>query len=89
MIGPGATPAAAAADCNTWVSNSAPYTGYAKCTGMTVLDRFRVKVICIDSRGTKTTMFGPMKKNAQTSSKKCSDNPNVGVYQVGSEVWRI
>ncbi|MET9555764.1 hypothetical protein [Streptomyces sp. NPDC006645] len=74
------------ASCNTWKSNSAPWSGSANCTGLGISDTFRVKVTCIDSRGTKTVLYGPWKRNHQTSTKKCSDNPNVGVYKAGYEL---
>ncbi|MFJ1745512.1 hypothetical protein ACIOJD_04625 [Streptomyces sp. NPDC088116] len=78
------------AECNTWVSNSAPWRGYAKCTAMLpVVERFQVKLICVTPHGTTFTVYGPGKGNGQTSSAKCSDNPNVGISKVGVYVYRI
>ncbi|GGV84819.1 hypothetical protein GCM10015535_30610 [Streptomyces gelaticus] len=78
------------ADCEVWKSSKAPWTGYSKCTGMLPLvERQQVKVICIDPRGSQWVVYGRGKGNGETSSAKCSDNPNVGVYKVGANVYRI
>lgn len=80
------SPVASAADvgdCNTWTSSRAPYTGYAYCSKIAWGDKFRVKVTCVDPRGSQWVRYGPWKKNDQTSSMKCSDNPNVGILKVG------
>ncbi|WP_329621569.1 hypothetical protein OG357_14620 [Streptomyces sp. NBC_01255] len=70
-------------DCNTWTSSRAPYTGSAYCSKIAWGDEFRVKVTCVDPRGSQWTVYGPWKNNTQTSTAKCSDNPNVGVLRVG------
>ncbi|MFI1222680.1 MULTISPECIES: hypothetical protein [unclassified Streptomyces] len=70
-------------NCKTWVSNKAPYTGSAYCSNVAAFDKFRVKVTCVDPRGSKWFAYGPWKKNTQTSTVKCSDNPNVGVLNPG------
>ncbi|MGW2088786.1 hypothetical protein [Streptomyces sp. NPDC001880] len=82
-LAPGASAGARVGDCNTWKSNTAPWTGSAYCSGMAWADKFRVKVTCIDPRGSQWSAYGPWKKNAQTSTAKCSDNPSVGVLKVG------
>ncbi|MFJ1745511.1 hypothetical protein ACIOJD_04620 [Streptomyces sp. NPDC088116] len=75
--------ASAAGDCNTWKSNSAPWSGSAYCSGMGISDQFRVKVTCVGPHGTTFIVYGPWKRNTKTSTAKCSDNPNVGVSKVG------
>lgn len=75
--------ASAVGDCNTWKSNKAPWTGYAYCSGMAWGDEFRVKITCISPHGTQFIVYGPWRSNTGTSSAKCSDNPNVGIYKVG------
>lgn len=81
---------ASGVECNTWKSNKAPWTGYSNCTGMLPLvERQQVKIICIDPRGNQWTIYGRGAGNGKTSSAKCSDNPNVGVYKVGASVYRI
>ncbi|MEU8673795.1 hypothetical protein [Streptomyces sp. NPDC048560] len=78
------------ADCTVWKSSSAPWTGYSKCTGMLPLvERQQVKVTCVDPRGNLWVVYGKGKGNGETSSAKCSDNPNVGVSKVGASVYRI
>lgn len=78
------------AECNTWKSSTAPWRGYSNCTGMLpVVERHQVKLICIDPRGNQWTVYGRGAGNGQTSSAKCSDNPNVGVYKVGVRVYRV
>ncbi|MET9665476.1 hypothetical protein ABZY19_08885 [Streptomyces sp. NPDC006475] len=78
------------AECNTWVSNRAPWTGYSNCTGMLpVVERHQVKVICVDPRGSQRTVYGRGAGNGATSSASCGSNPNVGVYKVGAKVYRI
>ncbi|MFE7547662.1 hypothetical protein [Streptomyces gardneri] len=78
-------------DCDTWKSGSAPYTGYAKCTGMLPhpLEAAKVKVTCIDPRGNKWEIYGKAVGNGKTSSAKCSDSPSVGIYKVGVERVRL
>ncbi|MEU3652015.1 hypothetical protein AB0E67_04050 [Streptomyces sp. NPDC032161] len=49
---------------------------------MAKFDKFRVKVTCVDPRGSQWIVYGPWKENAKTSTAKCSDNPNVGVHKV-------
>ncbi|WP_326652135.1 MULTISPECIES: hypothetical protein [unclassified Streptomyces] len=83
VLAPGASASAQLGDCNAWKSNRPPYTGSAYCSGMGWSDKFRVKLTCIDPRGSQWLVYGPWKKNAQTSTAKCSDNPNVGIYKVG------
>lgn len=75
--------AAAVGDCNTWMTDKAPYGGSAYCSGMAWGDEFRVKLTCISPHGTQFIVYGPWKKNAKTSSAICSTNPSVGVYKVG------
>ncbi|MEU0135330.1 hypothetical protein ABZ172_15095 [Streptomyces sp. NPDC006296] len=70
-------------NCKTWVSNGAPYTGSAYCSNLAAFDKFRVKLTCVDPRGSTWVVYGPWKGNAKTSSAKCSDNPNVGVLKTG------
>ncbi|SFY11663.1 hypothetical protein OH786_12490 [Streptomyces atratus] len=82
-LAPGASAGVRVGDCNTWKSNRAPWTGSAYCSGMAWGDEFRVKVTCIDPRGSQWIAYGPWKKNTETSTAKCSDNPNVGVLKVG------
>ncbi|GHF15016.1 hypothetical protein E5082_01755 [Streptomyces griseoluteus] len=78
------------ADCDVWKSSKAPWTGYARCTGMLPLvERVQVKVICMGPDGKQWTLYGPGKGNGETSSKKCADDPNIGVYKVGAYVYRI
>ncbi|MGW2088787.1 hypothetical protein [Streptomyces sp. NPDC001880] len=93
LVAPGATAAEAGVrgtSCEVWKSSKAPWTGYSKCTGMLpVVERQQVKVICIDPRGSQWVVYGRGKGNGETSSAKCSDNPNVGVYKVGAHVYRI
>ncbi|WP_432060296.1 hypothetical protein [Streptomyces sp. S1] len=83
--------AAASVDCDTWKSSKAPYTGYAKCTGMLPypLESAKVKVTCIDPRGNKWEIYGPSVGNGKESKAKCSDSPNVGIYKVGVERVRL
>ncbi|MGW2258485.1 hypothetical protein ACWCXE_11615 [Streptomyces sp. NPDC001780] len=83
IIAPSASARIQAGDCNTWRSNSAPWSGSAYCSGMGITDQFRVKVTCIGPNGNQFIVYGPWKKNTKTSTAKCSDNPNVGVYKVG------
>ncbi|MEU9762637.1 hypothetical protein ACFYYY_05825 [Streptomyces sp. NPDC001834] len=82
-LAPSASAGVRVGDCNTWVSNNAPWSGSAYCSGMAKFDKFRVKVTCIDPRGSQWLAYGPWKGNAKTSTAKCSDNPNVGVLKVG------
>lgn len=91
IVAPAASAAVpAGVECQTWKSSRAPYTGYAKCTGMLPLvEGVKVKVTCIDPRGSKWHVYGPSKGNGETSSAKCSDSPNVGVYQVGVKRVRL
>lgn len=85
-----ASPAAAATTrpsgdlgkCDTWKSHTAPWGGSAKCTDMARADSFRVELTCINSSGSQYTVLGPWKKNNQTSSAVCSQDPNVGVLHV-------
>ncbi|MFD4221284.1 hypothetical protein [Streptomyces griseus] len=83
--------APAAVDCEAWKSSSAPYTGYAKCTGMLPfpVEGAHVIVTCIDPRGSQWHVTGKRVGNGKTSSAKCSDNPNVGIYKVGFKRTRI
>ncbi|MER7622571.1 hypothetical protein [Streptomyces sp. NPDC126503] len=78
-------------DCETWKSSRAPYTGSAKCTGMLPypLEGAKVKITCIDPRGTKWVVYGPAVGNGKESKAKCSDNPNVGIYKIGVERVRL
>ncbi|MET9954606.1 hypothetical protein ABZ135_24105 [Streptomyces sp. NPDC006339] len=91
IAAPSASAASSSVDCEVWKSSTAPYTGYAKCTGMLPypLEGARVKVICIDPRGSKWTVYGSTQGNGKTSSAKCSDNPSVGIYKVGVERIRL
>ncbi|WP_418958720.1 hypothetical protein [Streptomyces tritici] len=94
ILAPGASAAqqgVTSVDCETWKSSHAPYTGSAKCTGMLPypLEAAKVKVTCIDPRGVKTVKYGPAVGNGKTSTVKCSDSPNVGVYKVGVERVRL
>ncbi|CAM5414917.1 hypothetical protein [Streptomyces narbonensis] len=82
VLAPAAS-AASVGDCNTWTSSRAPYTGSAYCSKIAWGDKFRVKVTCVDPRGSQFTVYGPWKRNTETSTAKCSDNPNVGVLRVG------
>lgn len=70
-------------DCNTWTSSRAPYTGSAYCSKIAWGDKFRVKVTCVNPQGRQWTIYGPWKRNTETSTAKCSDSPNVGVLRVG------
>lgn len=82
-----ATSAATDVECTTWSSGR---TGYAKCTGMLpLIERFRVKVTCIDSRGSQAVVPGNARSNGQTSEASCPDSPNVGIYKLGVERWRL
>ncbi|MEU8705120.1 hypothetical protein [Streptomyces sp. NPDC048565] len=58
----------------------------ATCTDIGRFDYFRAKAICVDPHGSKWTMYGPKKSSGQTSTVKCGDNVNVGVYQAGWEL---
>ncbi|WP_374775490.1 hypothetical protein OG756_24250 [Streptomyces sp. NBC_01310] len=79
--------APSAVNCKTWSSGK---TGYVKCTGMIpIIERVRVNVTCIDSRGSKAVVHGSGKGNGDTSSASCPDNPNVGLYEVGYNRWRV
>ncbi|MEU3652016.1 hypothetical protein AB0E67_04055 [Streptomyces sp. NPDC032161] len=93
LIAPSATAGevgAQKADCDMWKSSKAPWTGYSKCTGMLpLLERQQVKVTCIDPRGKQWVVYGRGQGNGDTSSAKCSDSPDVGVYKVGVNVYRI
>ncbi|MET9665477.1 hypothetical protein ABZY19_08890 [Streptomyces sp. NPDC006475] len=82
-LAPQASADTQAGDCNTWKSSRAPYTGSAYCSGMGISDKFRVKLTCVGPHGTQWLVYGPWKKNTQTSTAKCSDNPSVGIYKVG------
>ncbi|WP_326652133.1 MULTISPECIES: hypothetical protein [unclassified Streptomyces] len=73
---------AQAPQCNLWKSNSAPYTGYAWCKGRRPTSIHRVKVTCVDPRGSQRIVWGPPRRSEQTSAAKCSDNPNVGILKV-------
>ncbi|NEB39843.1 hypothetical protein [Streptomyces sp. SID14515] len=79
------TASAASVDCDTWKSSTAPYKGYAKCTGMLPypLEGVQVRVTCIDARGSQWHVNGSRVGNGKTSTAKCSDNPSVGIYKVG------
>ncbi|APU41820.1 hypothetical protein [Streptomyces sp. TN58] len=82
-----ATTGAAAIDCTTWQSGA---TGYARCSGLLpFIQRFRVKVTCIDSHGTQSVIRGDSKQNGQTSSATCPGAPNAGIYKLGYEQWMI
>ncbi|WP_418958721.1 hypothetical protein [Streptomyces tritici] len=80
---PAASAAGGVGNCNTWTSSRAPYTGSAYCSNIAWGDKFRVKLTCVDPRGSQWTVYGPWKRNTETSTAKCSDNPNVGVLRVG------
>ncbi|MEU0135329.1 hypothetical protein ABZ172_15090 [Streptomyces sp. NPDC006296] len=82
---------AAVADCETWKSNTAPYKGYAKCTGMLAypLEGVQVRLTCIDPRGSQWHVNGNRVGNGKTSSAKCSDNSSVGIYKVGLTRTRL
>ncbi|MER6608494.1 hypothetical protein ABT282_21910 [Streptomyces sp. NPDC000927] len=56
---------------------------------MANFDKFRVKVTCIDPRGKQWVVYRRGRGNGDTSSAKCSDSPDVGVYKVGVNVYRI
>ncbi|WP_424861856.1 hypothetical protein [Streptomyces sp. MMS24-I29] len=58
----------------------------ATCRDIGRFDYFRAKAICIDPHGSKWTVYGPRKSSGQTSTVKCGDNVNVGVYQAGWEL---
>ncbi|MCP9957605.1 MULTISPECIES: hypothetical protein [Streptomyces] len=82
---PSASAAQADVSCDTWQSSKAPYRGYAKCSGMLPwpLEGAKVKLTCIDPRGKQWNVHGKIVGNGETSSAKCSDSPNVGIYKVG------
>ncbi|NUK02887.1 hypothetical protein [Streptomyces lunaelactis] len=82
-LAPGAAAGEQVGNCHTSLSSRPPYTGTAYCSGMAWGDRFRVKLTCIDPRGSQWLVYGPWKKNDSTSTAKCSDNPNVGIYKAG------
>ncbi|WP_411081995.1 hypothetical protein [Streptomyces sp. cmx-18-6] len=75
--------------CKAWKSSGAPYKGYAKCTGMSPYRYAVVKVTCVDPRGKKWIIAGTKAKNGQTSTAQCSDNPNVGIAEVGHAIRSI
>ncbi|WP_418958719.1 hypothetical protein [Streptomyces tritici] len=75
---PSAFAAAPKYGCTSWKSADGR-TGHAKCTSMPSHYQAQVVVICVDWRGKEATVHGPWVKNGQTSSRRCSDNPNVGV----------
>ncbi|MEU1490106.1 hypothetical protein ACFYPA_23320 [Streptomyces sp. NPDC005775] len=77
------TASAGVGNCKTWTSNSAPYTGSAYCSEIAAADKFRVRVTCVDPRGSTWIAYGPWVKNTKTSTVKCSDNPNVGILKTG------
>ncbi|MFJ3087615.1 hypothetical protein [Streptomyces sp. NPDC086838] len=81
----------ASVDCDTWKSATAPYEGYAKCTGMLgyPLEGVQVRLTCIDPRGTQWHVNGNRVGNGKTSSAQCSDNPSVGIYKVGLTRTRL
>ncbi|MFI0780330.1 hypothetical protein [Streptomyces sp. NPDC021212] len=88
-------PAAAAADDDVSVkyvctSKNTVTTGYAKCADLAKLDRYRVKVTCIDSRGVKAVFYGPWRsgKSGEWSQRKCPGTQGgaVGVYKAGYQV---
>lgn len=81
----------ASVDCDTWKSNTAPYKGYAKCSGMLPypLEGVQVRLTCIDARGSQWHVNGNRVGNGKTSSAQCSDNPNVGIYKVGLTRTRL
>ncbi|MGW7358081.1 hypothetical protein ACWGI0_15980 [Streptomyces sp. NPDC054802] len=82
-----ATPASAASDCKTTITNSGR-TGNAKCTGgNSTLSKHRVKVVCISQHGTKFNVWGPYKntRKGETSSATCSTGWGAGVHSVGVE----
>ncbi|MFJ3087614.1 hypothetical protein [Streptomyces sp. NPDC086838] len=78
-------PAASAnvGNCKTWTSNKAPYTGSAYCSEIATFDKFRVKVTCVDPRGSTWVVYGPWVRNTKTSTAKCSDNTSVGILKTG------
>ncbi|MEV3932403.1 hypothetical protein [Streptomyces sp. NPDC049944] len=82
---------AAAVDCDTWKSSTAPYRGYAKCTGMLPypLEGVQVRLTCIDPRGSQWHVNGNRVGNGKTSSAQCSDNSSVGIYKVGFTRTRL
>ncbi|WP_432060297.1 hypothetical protein [Streptomyces sp. S1] len=82
-LAPAASASGSVGNCNTWTSSKAPYTGSAYCSKLAMADKFRVKLTCVDPRGSQWTVYGPWKRNTETSTAKCSDNPNVGVLRVG------
>lgn len=87
-ISDGVSPASAgesdahAPQCNLWKSNSAPYTGYAGCKGRRPTSVRRVKVTCVDPHGSRRIVWGPPRRNQQTSTAKCSDTPNAEILKV-------
>ncbi|MEV3932402.1 hypothetical protein [Streptomyces sp. NPDC049944] len=46
-------------------------------------DKFRGRLTCVDPRGSTWVVYGSWKGNTQTSTAKCSDNPNVGILKTG------
>lgn len=77
-------------ECNAWRSTAPPWRGYSNCTGMLpVVERQQAKLICVDPRGSKRTVYGKGAGNGKTSSASCGDNPNVGVLFVGANVYRV
>lgn len=82
----GVNPVAHAADaparCTMWASRTAPYYGYAKCTGFPVARRWRVQVTCQGPSGGPFQRYGPTVRTGVVSRQKCSDSPNVGITHV-------
>lgn len=83
-----AAPASATAtapqhDCRTGKTTGPPSRGVAYCTGT---PWHRVKVRCVDPRGSQWYAHGPWMRSGQSSSVQCSANPNVGILRVFAEV---
>ncbi|MFJ6752891.1 hypothetical protein ACIQNI_32655 [Streptomyces sp. NPDC091266] len=61
-------------------------TASAKCANLARIDRYRVKVTCIDSRGVQSNTYGPWKNgvSGDWSTKSC---PGAGYfYKAGYQV---
>ncbi|MEE1799937.1 hypothetical protein ACIQVO_31095 [Streptomyces sp. NPDC101062] len=79
-------PSASALPAYVCTTSHSGNTGSAKCADLATVDRYRAKVICVDSRGVQTTFYGPWKpgRSGEWSSYTC---PGSGFfYHVGFNV---
>ncbi|GAA1356032.1 hypothetical protein [Streptomyces beijiangensis] len=81
------TPKTISYKCSSW-KNDAGTIGYAECTNLANIDRFRAKVTCISYTGAQHIEYGAWVGNNKKSSHKCAgaDAGQAGVYHTGYQV---